>query len=358
MTDTRSWSDVILEYAFGQGSHKLEAPDYDNDFHEACINGGKQLFLTRHFPVLLKIVQSIPPRMMLRFNPSMTSFFAMHRDIGAQARLLYDEAPDTRSQDGRSTVFHEILDSKLPEHEKTFKRIATDGGALVGAGTVTTAWAITVAVFNLLRNPACLEKLKHEISDVSPSVAVQEQQGWLPMLEQLPYLTAVIQESLRLSYGVASRLARIAPDEVLKVYDEGSASTAEKGKGREWLIPPGTPVSMTQLLLFRDERIFPSSSKFRPERWIEEPRLSRYQFAFCKGSRVCVGKNLALAELYLMLATLFRAYGSRNVRMPGDKGFLELWETDESDVECYVDAFVPLAKVGSKGVRCKAYSWS
>lgn len=56
-----------------------------------------------------------------------------------------------------------------------------------------------------------------------------------------------------------------------------------------------------------------------------------------------------------MLGTLFRLYGSRAVRVPEDLGFLELWETDESDVECSIDAFVPLPKIGSKGVRCKVY---
>lgn len=263
-------------------------------------------------------------------------------------------------RDGKSTIFHEILASKLPAEEKTFQRLATDGGALVGAGTVTTAWAITVAVFQLLRHPGCLDKLKREISEAIPASAAasrQEHAQLLPTLENLPYLSAVIQEALRLSYGVSGRLARIAPDEVLKVQGKDHVTVRKDGEcmEREWLIPPGTPVSMTQLLLCRDERIFPSPFEFRPERWIEEPGLGKFQVAFNKGSRICLGKNLALAETYLMLGTLFRLYGSRAVRVPEDLGFLELWETDESDVECSIDAFVPLPKIGSKGVRCKVY---
>lgn len=273
---------------------------------------------------------------------------------------MYEETPSSRAGDGQPTVFHEILDSKLPEHEKTFSRLATDGGALVGAGTVTTAWAATTAVFYLLRKPQCLQMLKQELADALPRRLNEEKtcsQAILPMLEKLPYLSAVIQESLRLSNGVASRLARIAPDEALTVRPDGDEKSRSGHATREWTIPPGTPVSMTQLLVFRDERIFPSASTFRPERWIDEPRLDRYQVAFGRGSRICVGKHLALAELYIMVATLFAAYGSRSVRMPGDVGFLDLWETDESDVECSVDAFVPLAKVGTKGVRCKVHRW-
>lgn len=265
----------------------------------------------------------------------------LFQDIAIQAKALFREPSDSRVNGGPATVFHEMLQSKLPPEEKSIARLATDGGAIMGAGTVTTAWALTVAVFHLLRSPESLRKMKQELAGLPPG------QSMLPALEQLPYLTAVIHEALRLSYGVASRLARIAPDETLTVREDS----------REWEIPPGTPVSMTQLLIFRDERIFPAHAAFRPERWIDEPRLDRYQVAFCRGSRVCLGRHLAMAELYLMLATLFGRYGSRSVRMAADVGFLELWETGESDVECSVDAFVPLPKVGTKGVRCKVHLW-
>lgn len=78
MTDNPN-KDVITEYAFRRPGRKLEAPDFDDDFHTACINGGKQLFLTRQFPWLLKVIRTIPPHMTLKFNPSMSSFFAMHK---------------------------------------------------------------------------------------------------------------------------------------------------------------------------------------------------------------------------------------------------------------------------------------
>jgi len=279
-----------------------------------------------------------------------------YQNIAIQAKTLYEKAPSVRTNHGQPTVFHQILNSNLPAEERRLGRLASDAGALIGAGTVTTAWAVTTAVFYLLRNPHCLQTLKQELDDVWSSGSERTEAdvaGTLPILEKLPYLSAVIQEALRLSNGVASRLQRIAPDETLTVRpDNGKNRT-----GNLWMIPPGTPVSMTQLLIFRDERIFPAASHFRPERWIEDPRLDRYQVAFCKGSRSCLGKHLALAELYIVLATIFTAYGSRSVRMPRDIGYLELWETDESDVECSVDAFVPLPKVGTKGVRCKVHFW-
>ena len=120
---------------------------------------------------------------------------------------------------------------------------------------------------------------------------------------------------------------------------------------RDWVIPPGTPVSMTSALIHHDESIFPESYDFQPERWIGNPGLDRYLVSFSKGSRSCVGINLAYAEMYLWLAGVFRRYGSPEVRFKTDEGALELFETDRSDVEMWADRFIPVVKPGSKKAR-------
>jgi cytochrome P450 len=167
----------------------------------------------------------------------------------------------------------------------------------------------------------------------------------LALLENLPYLGACIQESIRLGYGASGRLSIIAPDEAIVLKSQS--------KSKEWTVPPGTPISMTILLLHHDERIFPSSHTFHPERWLENPRLDKYLYSFGKGTRQCVGINLAYAELALTLAKIFRRYGSRECRFEGDAGVLELWETEERDVICVADMFVPKVWKGSKGVRVR-----
>lgn len=236
------------------------------------------------------------------------------------------------------TIFYEILNSSLPPAEKSDARLAQDGQIVVFAGTLTTAWALSVAVFHLLSQPDTLAKLKAELAtamgnSVDPiSIAA---------LEQLPYLTGCVQESIRLSYGVSTRGQRIAPDETL-VFNDGK---------KDWYIPPGTPVGMTSVIVHHNESIFPDSRKFLPERWIGHPHLDKYLLSFSKGTRMCVGINLAYAELYLALAKVFRRLGSVDVRQPGDEGYLELFETTKDDVEMKRDMFLPLAREGSKGVR-------
>ena len=205
---------------------------------------------------------------------------------------------------------------------------------------MTTAWTLTVAVFYLLTDAEILRKLRSELKVTIPDSSSMPP---LQVLEQLPYMTACIKEALRLSYGVSSRIERIAPSETL-IFNDGK---------RVWKIPPGTPIGMTSTLMHHNESIFPNSKSFLPERWLENPRLDRYLASFSKGARQCLGINLAYAELYMALAEVFRSYGSADVRDAGDQGYLELFETTLRDVEIESDMTIPLPAAGSQGVRLR-----
>jgi len=152
---------------------------------------------------------------------------------------------------------------------------------MIGAGVETVAWALTTTVFHLLDNPSSLKKLRTELEEAIPNPTT------IPnslALEKLPYLAACAKEGVRLSTGVSVRLPRVSPNKPIKY--------------RDWMIPPGTPVSMTTLDVLRDQQIFPDSSSFVPERWLDNPKtkdgdsLSRYFVPFGKGPRSCIGIKL------------------------------------------------------------------
>ena len=93
--------------------------------------------------------------------------------------------------------------------------------------------------------------------------------------------------------------------------------------------------------------VFPDSQLFNPDRWLnksvagnnrQEP-LSRYLVSFSKGTRACIGQNLAWAELYIALATVFRRVD------------FELFETGKEAVEMAREFFVPQPRLDTKGVR-------
>ena len=103
----------------------------------------------------------------------------------------------------------------------------------------------------------------------------------LDTVEKLPYLTAVIQEGLRLHPGATFRQTRISPEEDM-VYSNASNNV-------RWVIPAGVPVSMDPTSINMNPIIFSEPSRFNPDRWIENPRLERYLMSFSKGTRKCLG---------------------------------------------------------------------
>jgi cytochrome P450 len=239
------------------------------------------------------------------------------------------------------TIYHEILDSKLPPEEKDLDRLAREGITQVSAGTMTTSWSISVAIYHALADPHVLRKLRAELESAIPDPSVPTP---LAVLESLPYLRGVVLECLRLSFGVTNRIPRVAHEDMR--YTDSTS-------GRTFIIPAGTPCSASSLILHYDEKIYPNAKEFRPERWVGNQRLERYMVSFSKGTRQCVGMNLGSAEIYLMIAALFRVYGSKECKLVGDRGVLELFETSIRDVEPVGDFQVPIPWKGSKGIRIR-----
>ena len=185
--------------------------------------------------------------------------------------------------------------------------------------TESTAKSTAIAHFHPLNSPKKMAKLRRELR------SVPENASWT-QLEQLPYLSGVIAEGNRLSFGVTARVCWIAPDETLRSH--------------EHVIPPSTPMSSTTLCVHTDESIFPDPWEFKPERWfgVVGAERRKYQMAFNKGGRKCIGIHLAHAEMFLILAAVAR-YD------------MELHGTNLSDVQFQHDFHVAYPRLDSKAVR-------
>lgn len=343
-------NDIVEDYAFGRSEHRLDAPGFDPSFRNAMMQGGRAAHVLKHFPAATDALRRLPGWLLRRLSPDMGSYTQLQEGIREQVAELHSAHAARAYDSSRRTIFHEILTSKqLSDHDKSPGRLWQEGEVVVAAGTITTAWALGVATYFLLATPPILARLKAELEAAVPSRDAGPPS--LLALEQLPYLTGVVQEGVRLSHAITHRLHRICPDETLVHRGAG---------GREWRIPPGTPVSMASNLVHHDERLFPDPDAFKPERWLEggndSSRLDRYLVSFGKGGRACLGINLAYAELYLTLSTLFRAYGSAEVRGKDDVGTLELFETSARDLAMTTGDVVPAMAEDSKGLRVRVHS--
>ncbi|RDW75998.1 cytochrome P450-1 [Coleophoma crateriformis] len=332
-------NDLIAEYAFGLSYNWLEAPEFNKSFFEMITSFHEVGALAVQFNWVMPLINSLPLSILKKLSPGMTEFVQFKSDLMAKINRVC-----ARHQEGMDdkTVFDEILDSNLSDFEKRPERLMEDAQNIAIAGTETTAWTLSVITFHLLRNPAILQKVKEELRDAIPDPDVPQS---IKMMEQLPYLTAVITEGLRLSMGTSNRQERVCPDEVL-VFTDGD---------KMWNIPKGTPVGMTTPLIHLNPAIFPAPLTFDPNRFLANPKLKRYLMSFSQGSRQCLGMNLAYAELYLVLSGLWRRFGGPESKEEEgvSGGRLELFETDETDVEMVYDLFVPYAKRESLGIRVR-----
>ncbi|KAB8210281.1 cytochrome P450 [Aspergillus parasiticus] len=321
-------TDVVTDYTMGAGFHYLDEPDFVPRWSRTLSGVAKSGVYIKPFPWLIKVFNALPESWLSWLNPEMDLTFHFQRRCREVIASIMEEQnangyDKVKSQFSHPTFFHDVLNSNLPPEEKSPERLWQEVQVVVGAGAETTGKALTWTMFYLLHSPDKLQKLREELSQLDP-----DRTATLLDFEKMPYLTSVILEGLRLSYGLSTRLQRVAPDRALQF--------------REWSIPAGTPVGMSSTLMHHDERIFPDSHKFIPERWLDleqRKHLEKYMVAFTKGSRQCIGMNLARSEILLALPKVLRELD------------FELYETTLEDVTLAHDMFLPFPKMDSKGVR-------
>ncbi|KAK5228687.1 hypothetical protein LTR72_002572 [Exophiala xenobiotica] len=315
--------DIITHYCFGESYNYLDEDDFKLSWKETVIAGSANGAFLRQFPWALPLLKKTPLSLLRKMNPPAGHLVAWQIMVRAQVDSIIARNKEGKKTQG-TTIFQALLDSDLPPEEKSADRLQDEGQTIVGAGSETTAKSLAVITFYLLDDKKKLARLREELKTVMPSPTSPVT---LTTLEQLPYLTAVINEGIRLMFGVTTRLPRVSPNEPLKYKD--------------WVIPPGTPVSESNYFVHMDSNIFPDPESFDPDRWLRAAeqgfRLDRYLVSFSKGSRI-----LAYAELYLTLAHVVSRFEINNHDT-----------TVERDIKLDRDLFVGVPRADSQGVRGK-----
>ncbi|KAH8199347.1 hypothetical protein TruAng_006479 [Truncatella angustata] len=284
-------ADMITDYAFGESFGFLHQDSWEPNIRGPAKSILKPMYMFRFFPILTDLyirASAITERLseemalMIRYTtvdvPNIIKKTKAETEAGVQDDV---------------TIFGSLLQSSLPEDEKTVARLSSEATALIGAATDTVSWALTVITFHLLTQPNLLERLHNELSEVYDGGDHLPQ--W-STLEKLPYLSAIIWEGLRLSYGVSARTARIAPNEDLVYNGEWQPQDNRKPITVTYVIPKGFAIGMSTLISHHDENYFPDSEKFDPQRWLDENqqrnrKLEQNLIIFSKGSRVCLGQK-------------------------------------------------------------------
>src|SRR5947209_5274979 len=107
-------------------------------------------YLQKMFPPLLDIMNSLPDRLVLWMDPRMKLLLDFFRNCYAIAERMLSEMDGSKYEEKpHPTIFYEIIHSDLPPAEKKPKRLQFEAAAILGAGAVTTAWTLSVAMYHL-----------------------------------------------------------------------------------------------------------------------------------------------------------------------------------------------------------------
>ncbi|XP_069389495.1 cytochrome P450 [Paralichthys olivaceus] len=168
---------------------------------------------------------------------------------------------------------------------------------LLLAGVDTTSNTISWALYHLANRPEIQEKLYQEVISVCPGDKMTTSED----ITQMPYLKAVVRETLRM-YPVVPGNARVNVDGQIVVGD--------------YVFPKDTLFHLCHYAVSYDENVFPNPHTFTPQRWLrgEEENIKHHPFGsvpFGFGIRACLGRRVAELEMYLLLSRLVKRFEVR-----------------------------------------------
>ncbi|CZR67799.1 related to cytochrome P450 CYP3/CYP5/CYP6/CYP9 subfamilies [Phialocephala subalpina] len=289
--------DIITDYSFDNDYKQLDSPTFGSDFYEMTSELITRGWVLQAFPFLLPLSDLITLPMAKRINGALYEFLLFRKRCVEQIATVKKEIDEGRDKSKHKTIFHQLLDPNASEGHvvPNVEELTEEMFTILTAGGETTGHAMTMITYYVLSNPEIYRKLVSELKTAFPEK--QTTFDYLT-LEKLPYLSSVIKEGLRLSYGVPGRLPRVieTPDAIFNGYR----------------VPKGTTVGMSAWMLNRNPQNFPEPEQFIPERWSDpekSKRLENKYFApFGRGSRQCVGMHLAYLELYIGIGSIFRNF--------------------------------------------------
>lgn len=154
----------------------------------------------------------------------------------------------------------------------------------VFAGSDTTAIALRAMVYFLCKNPRCMRKLVEEIDERDKAGKLSQPISYKEASD-IPYLLAVMKESIRLHSSVGLLMERHVPASGVEI--DGH------------YLKGGTVIGINPWVTNYNPEVFPSPEEFRPERWTDASERQTkimdglWELNFGFGARKCIGRNIS-----------------------------------------------------------------
>ena len=231
------------------------------------------------------------------------SRFAARRDI-SDVRAAGDSRSKTVVDLALETYLEERPGSKATRSmDATFKSFAISQMKIfILAGHDTTSSTLCYIYYLLSKNPQALQRVRAEHDNVFGSDFTQTSTNIISdpyALNQLPFTVAVIKETLRL-FSPASSTRNGDP----------AVSLAEDGRHYP---TDGFIVWSQHQAIHREPLVWPQPDTFLPERWLVPNGDPLYPVKgawrpFEFGPRNCIGQDLAMLEIKIVMALTLREF--------------------------------------------------
>ncbi|KAM8999288.1 cytochrome P450 2J4-like isoform 2-T2 [Sarcophilus harrisii] len=159
------------------------------------------------------------------------------------------------------------------------------------AGTETTSTTLRWALLYMALYPEIQGKIQEEID----RVIGQSRQPTMADKENMPYTNAAVHEVQRMGDILPFNVPRMAAfDTTLAGYH----------------VPKGTIVLINLTALHRDPKEWATPETFNPEHFLENGQFKKREsfLPFSMGKRVCLGEQLARAELFIFFTSLLQKF--------------------------------------------------
>ncbi|KAL0934929.1 cytochrome P450 [Colletotrichum truncatum] len=217
------------------------------------------------------------------------------------------------------TTVTDFMDKMIAAYNSgkmSFDQLEGNSQILIAAGSETTATSMSGLTFLLLKNPRVLERLTAEVR----SAFSHRDDITFTGVNSCKYLLACIEETLRIYPPSPQPHHRVVPP--------GGATVDGE------FLPGGISVSIPIYAASNSPENWSRPGEFIPERWLgEDPEFANDKRdasqPFQYGPRACIGRNLAYAEMKLIIARLVWQFDIQNATegdwMGSQKVFM-VWE--------------------------------
>ncbi|KAF1938930.1 cytochrome P450 [Clathrospora elynae] len=287
---SRATLDIIGVAGMGKDFDVIANPD--NELNKIY----RQIFSGNRGAQLVQLALSMLPHW-VSINLPLKRNDEIGNAIGTIKKVARDLIRDKREKlESGSAKETDILSVAMESGGFTDSDLVNQLMTFLAAGHETTASALCWAVYCLCRHPGVQTRLRQEIT--SELAASLEDGGQISSTEidRLPYLNAVLQETMRIFPPVPLTLRETAHDTTIQGH----------------FVPGGTTVVICPWAVNTSTHLWGADAReFNPERWLQPGTAntggaeSNYAITtFLHGPRSCIGKDFAKAEFACLVASL------------------------------------------------------